>query len=159
MSRLGGLLPIVAGNGLRSPSPSGQFPPEWPSSALQSRSNVVGLAAKRALESAKGISARDLGNPQRDSVCCRLQGVICQMRIPSGCVHMIVTQQLSDHRKPFSNQQSTTGVRVAQVMNSHAFQTCPVADTLPVVVQICHWFPRLGPGDHPWIVFIPPDPA
>ena len=58
-------------------------------------------------------SVCDLGNPQCDSVGRGLQRIVGEMRIPSSCVHMIMAQQFSDHRKPFSNQQSTTGIRVA----------------------------------------------
>ena len=74
-------------------------PTTTPSGMHSGRSRLV----RPALAIMADCLSCNLCNSQSDSVGRGLQRIVGEMRIPSSCVHMIMAQQFSNHRKPFAN--------------------------------------------------------
>ena len=76
------------------------------------------------------------------------------MGVPSGCLHLCVTKQFSDHGKTFAKGESPAGKAMAKVMNSHIGQLGPRPDAPPWVLKIG----EVGPGhlasDHPGVLLV-----
>ena len=56
--------------------------------------------------------SRYVGNAARDAVGRRLDGIVGEMSVTGGGLNLRVTKELSDHRKPFADQQSAAGEAV-----------------------------------------------
>ena len=63
-------------------------------------------------------SSCNLGDAQCNLVCGGHQGIVREISVAGGRMHVVVAQQLSDHRKTFVDKQTTAGVRMARDMNS-----------------------------------------
>ncbi len=63
----------------------------------------------RGFDGELGLSTYNLGDPAGDPVRRRFDRIVRKMGVTGGSLNLRVTEELSDHRKPFTDQQSATG--------------------------------------------------
>ena len=63
--------------------------------------------------------SRHLSDSARDAVRGGLDRIVGKMRIPGSGLDLSMSEQLSDHRQTFSDEQTATGKGMPQVMDAH----------------------------------------
>ena len=80
----------------------------------------------------KDVRGNTVGDPHR-----RLpHRILRQMRVPGGCLHLRVTQKLSDHRQSFAKRQCPAGKEMSEVMSPHIGQFGSLRDSPPRMLKI-----------------------
>ena len=65
-----------------------------------------------------------------------LHGLVREVRISCGRLHLRVTEQLADHREAFAKGQRTRRRGMSEVVNSYLLEPGPLADAPPRPLQI-----------------------
>ena len=55
---------------------------------------------------------RDISYAACNPVGGSFQRIVRKVRVSSGCFHLVMTEQFSDHRKPFPDQKTAAGIRM-----------------------------------------------
>ena len=104
-------------------------------------------------------SPRHLSDPAGDAVCGGLDGIVGEVGVARGGLHLGVPEQFADHGQAFADQKTTAGKAVAQIVDSHIVEPGPCANAPPGVLQVGEMAPRLATRDHPRVVVLSLDAA
>ena len=101
---------------------------------------------------AAGLS-RDLRDPARNPVGGGLDRIVGEMGVAGGGLHLVVPEQLPDHRKALAHQQPAAGKGVPQVMDAQVPDARALQNEVPRAVQEGEMDASLVAGDYPGAVF------
>ena len=87
-------------------------------------------------------------DPARDAVGGCLNGVVGEVGVAGGGLHLVVPEQLADHWKALADQQPAAGEGVPQVVDSKIPDSSPFHDAIPRAVQEGEMGAALLSGDH-----------
>jgi len=82
-----------------------------------------------------------------DDICRATKRVIVEMSIALRCLHICMSEQLSNYWKSQSAACTDAGKRMPQIMNSNAFQTRSLTDQFPWPLKIRAGFPGIVSGN------------
>jgi len=103
-----------------------------------------------------GALTSHFGNSARDAVGGGLDGIVGEVGVSGGCLHLVVTEQPPDHGQALADKQAATGETVPQVVNAQVPDARALQDEAPRPVQEGDMGAALQAGNHPGPVFLAP---
>ena len=96
--------------------------------------------------------SRNFCDPVGDAVRGRFDGIVGEVSVTGGGLHLGVAKQLANHRQAFTDQETAAGEAVAQVVDAQVVQPRTRSDAPPRVLQVGQMSVLLAAGDDPRVV-------